>query len=114
MQANICHVVLFCLDSAKVATLLPEAVLQRHLGGLRGSVPGLLELNFGPVGTDLYPGYVDCSNGYTHCLVSKHVDAAHLKVYAEHPDHVVFANLLKSSSVKPPIRCDFGLAAQKQ
>ncbi|EAN85749.1 hypothetical protein C3747_9g2020c [Trypanosoma cruzi] len=114
MQPKICHVVFFRLDPAKVTTLLPTDVLQRHLSVLREKVPGLLELNFGPTGTNLYPNYVDCSNGYTHCLVSKHADADKLKVYAEHPDHVVFANLLKSSSAAPPIRIDFELSASNE
>ncbi|ESL05660.1 hypothetical protein TRSC58_06682 [Trypanosoma rangeli SC58] len=114
MPSNICHVVLFCLDAAKVATVLPDGVILHHLSVLREKVPGLLELNFGPVGQNLYPNYVDSSNGYTHCLVSKHLDPTHLKVYAEHPDHLTLVNLLKTTMTKPPLRVDFALGPQKQ
>ncbi|RNF06772.1 diagnostic antigen [Trypanosoma rangeli] len=114
MQPNICHVVLFCLDAAKVAMVLPDDVLLHHLNVLREKVPGLLELNFGPAGRNLYPDYVDSSNGYTHCLVSKHLDATHLKVYAEHPDHLALVSLLKTSMTRPPLRVDFALGYPKQ
>lgn len=109
MLSKICHVVMFCLDPAKTETFLPDIEVKRHLQTIRENVPGVLEINFGPTGVNLYPGYVDCSAGFTHCLVSKHTDVSKLQAYVEHPDHVVFANLIKSSAAKPPIRIDFEL-----
>ncbi|CUG67858.1 Hypothetical protein, putative [Bodo saltans] len=45
---------------------------------MKETVPGLLSL----VATNLFEGYQDVSLGYTHTLVSTHVDAQ-----AVHPDH---------------------------
>lgn len=100
---------MFALDATKFAANLPGSELQRHLKLLRETVPGLLEINMGPTGTDLFPGYVDCSGGFTHCLVSKHTDVKALQEYVAHPNHVTFAELLKASYSKPPIRVDFEL-----
>ncbi|KEG09838.1 diagnostic antigen [Trypanosoma grayi] len=107
MSSKICHVVLFCLEPVKAAEKLVEPTVRHHLQLMRDTIPGLLEVNFGAAASALYKDYVDCTNGYTHCLVSRHVDAAALHVYAGHPNHMSFAEIMKSLGTKPPIRIDF-------
>ncbi|KAH8618927.1 hypothetical protein ERJ75_000225600 [Trypanosoma vivax] len=74
----------------------------RHGAGAPGGEHGRAE-------TALFPGYVACCGDYTHCLVSKHVDAAAFQACSTHPSQVAFAELLKASFAKPPIRIDFEL-----
>ncbi|KAH8619116.1 hypothetical protein ERJ75_000205400 [Trypanosoma vivax] len=76
MAPKICHAVFFSLDPEKMAANLPGNAVEENLQRLRDTVPGLLEVNMGRAETALFPGYVACCGDYTHCLVSKHVDAA--------------------------------------
>ncbi|KAH8618966.1 putative Stress responsive A B Barrel Domain [Trypanosoma vivax] len=109
MAPKICHAVFFSLDPEKMAANLPGNAVEENLQRLRDTVPGLLEVNMGRAETALFPGYVACCGDYTHCLVSKHVDAAAFQACSTHPSQVAFAELLKASFAKPPIRIDFEL-----
>nr|AAA66339.1 diagnostic antigen [Trypanosoma vivax] len=109
MAPKICHAVFFSLDPEKMAANLPGNAVEENLQRLRDTVPGLLEVNMGRAETALFPGYVACCGDYTHCLVSKHVDAAAFQACSTHPSQVAFAELLKASFASAPIRIDFEL-----
>ncbi|KAH9592991.1 Stress responsive alpha-beta barrel [Trypanosoma melophagium] len=108
MSSKICHVVLFSLNKARLQAAFPsESDLQRQLQSIRANVPGVLEIQMGPAASALYEGYVMCNGEYTHCLVSKHLDAEALRMYVTHPVHVAFAQQLVAASEKPLTRIDF-------
>ena len=67
---------------------------QQHLDGLRsltGTVPGIRHL---AVGANI----TDRAMGYTHGLLVRLDDAAALKVYADHPEHVKVAKPLREDA----------------
>ncbi len=67
---------------------------QHHLDGLRaleGKVPGIRKI---AVGANI----TDRAMGYTHGLLVSLDDAAALKVYADHPEHLKVAQPLREDA----------------
>lgn len=100
------HIVLFKFDEAKLAAEFPGDSLQETFLHLRKVVPGLQELNMNAKDAAPWPGYVDCSQGYTHALVSRHVDAEALHTYADHPDHKALLARFSKCFAAPPLRME--------
>lgn len=100
------HIVLFHLNPET----FNQSEAEKFLAVMRGSVPGLLSIEFGPKTVTPFEGYIDRSGAYTHALTSQHKDAAALGVYTSHPDHVVLATYLRSHAVSPPLAIDFLLS----
>lgn len=100
-QELVTHVVVFKFNSKfdpQTATTL--------LANMRKGVPGLVSLDFGPVNTAPFKGYADRSGGYTHVLVSKHTDTDALKIYQDHPVHLVLVKYLRSVMADKPMAFD--------
>eukprot|EP00047_Mylnosiga_fluctuans_P004172 m.233076 g.233076 ORF g.233076 m.233076 type:complete len:151 (+) comp12455_c0_seq1:1472-1924(+) len=93
MPGDLLHVVLL-----KFRADADPAVVQKlgsDILALRG-LPSAIELEFGPAATDLYPGYNDRRNGFTHCLFLRVKDGEQLEHYAKSPEHVAVVNVLKT------------------
>ena len=72
------HLVLFKLKADAPADA-GDRMLER-LSGLRGTVPGILELTCGA-------NFSPRSQGFTHGLLVRFAARADLEVYAAHPEH---------------------------
>lgn len=106
------HVVLFKFDPAKFAAEFPGNNLQESVAALKAKVPGVLDITMNEKNVAPWEGYVDCAQGYTHCLVSKHADAAALKVYAEHPDHKAVQARFGKCVTAPALRMELNVPAK--
>lgn len=98
-NGSVHHAVLFTLKKDQVEM---EKVRSLVDGCLR-SVPGLIELHVGEEQPKLFDTKVDRSQGATHVLVSRHVNAEALKIYATHPEHIKLAKYLMSHAAAPPV-----------
>lgn len=104
------HVVLFKLDAEKVAASLPGDEFEKQVDTLRhGAIPGLIDIEYRTKDSQPWPGYVDCSHGYTHLLVSRHESKDALRVYAEHPVHRALQERVGPCIEAPPLRIDIAL-----
>ncbi|CUG94145.1 Hypothetical protein, putative [Bodo saltans] len=101
-QEPVTHVVIFKLDKNKFRPVHCAQLLAQ----MRGSIPGMIALKFGPANTQPFGDYTDRSQGYTHVLVSKHVEPAALHHYQDHPLHIALVKYLRSVTVDKPLAID--------
>jgi len=94
------HIVLMKFKADTTVEALEKATA--NLLALKGKVPGVQEISFGPTFT------TDRSNGYTHALVVDLDDKASLETYGPHPEHqAVVAADLKPNFEGPPLAMDY-------
>lgn len=108
-MSKMLHVVAFKFDPIKLAAEFPGNSMQEGVEMMRANIPGTIEVNMNAKNATPWEGYQDCSQDYTHCLVSKHADAAALKVYAEHPVHKVIQARFVKCIVAPPMRMELNV-----
>lgn len=106
------HVVLFSLDSEKFAAEFPGDEFQKAITHLRNTVPGVLSLEMNACNTKPWEGYVDCTQGYNYVLISRHTDAAALKMYDEHEVHVALRARFVKCNSRPIIRIESDIPAK--
>lgn len=98
-NGSVIHAVLFTLNKDQVDMRTVRSLVDACLH----NVPGLIELHVGEEQPKLFDTKVDRSNGATHVLVSRHVNAAALKAYATHPEHIKLAKYLMGRATAPPV-----------
>ncbi|KAG5501423.1 hypothetical protein JKF63_03236 [Porcisia hertigi] len=104
------HIVLFKFDAGKFAEEFPGNACQEALESMRqANIPGLLEVHMNAKNITPWQGYQDASRGYTHALVSRHMNASALRIYAEHPAHKALQGRLLKCVVKPPLRMELDI-----
>ncbi len=72
------HIVLFRWTEEASQEAIDRAVAE--LGGLKGTIAGIVDLSCGA-------NFSDRAKGYTHGLVVRFTDRASLEAYAPHPEH---------------------------
>ncbi|KAG5475825.1 hypothetical protein CUR178_03538 [Leishmania enriettii] len=80
--------------------------LRELLKRVRSSVPGLIEIHFGEnMKTPVHR--MDCVEGSTHALFSRHQNGHYLKMYHIHPARVALMNYLMSKAERPAAEVNF-------
>lgn len=100
--SSVIHIVVFDLRED-----FPEAQIRTLMEECRQNVAGLIQLEFGKEVPDLYAHKADRTRGYTHALMSQHIDGLALKAYQANPAHVKLAKLFVENSKRLPVCIDF-------
>ncbi|CAJ1028825.1 Stress responsive A/B Barrel Domain, putative [Leishmania guyanensis] len=104
------HVVLFKFDAKKFAQEFPGDSLQEEIKAMRqAEIPGLVEVIMSAKNITPWAGYQDASGGYTHALVSRHVSATALRIYANHPVHKALQVRFFKCLAAPPLRMELDI-----
>lgn len=107
------HIVVFKFNAEKFAKEFPGNSLQEGVEAMRqAGIPGLVEVNLSAKNTAPWAGYQDASQGYTHALVSRHVNANALHIYADHPAHKALQVRLFKCLAGPPLRMELDVHAK--
>lgn len=101
------HLVLFKFDPVKFRAEFGELVeLQKCFDELKSYIPGVGYIEIKAKNPAPWPGYEDTSGGWTHVLLSTHISADDLKVYAEHPQHKALQERMAKCMLAPPLRIE--------
>ncbi|KAK7201781.1 Stress responsive A/B Barrel Domain [Novymonas esmeraldas] len=101
------HIVLFKFDAEKLAQEFPGNGLQEGVSTMRaGGIPGLIEVNMSERNVTPWAGYQDATQGYTHALVSRHLNVDALHIYADHPAHKALQARFFKCLAAPPLRME--------
>ncbi|KAG5475564.1 hypothetical protein LSCM4_04146 [Leishmania orientalis] len=107
------HIVIFKFDPHKFAQEFPGNSLQDEIQFMRQSeIPGLVEVNMSAKNITPWAGYQDASQGYTHALVSRHVSAKALQIYANHPAHKALQGRFFKCLAAPPLRMELDIRSK--
>ncbi|KAG5475304.1 hypothetical protein LSCM1_03417 [Leishmania martiniquensis] len=99
------HIAIFRFDPHKFSKEFPGNSLQEAIQSMRqAEIPGLVEVNMSAKNVTPWAGYQDASQGYTHALVSRHVNAKALKIYFNHPAHKALQVRLLKCLAAPVLR----------
>lgn len=106
------HIVLFKLDAVKLAREFPGELLQESVDIMVRTIPGVVEVHLDAKNDSPWEGYIDASQGYTHALVSRHVNCNALRIYAEHPTHKMLQSRLFKCLTAPPLRMELDMTSR--
>lgn len=101
------HLVLFKFDPLRLKEEFGDLnKLQECFDELKSYIPGVGYIEIKAKNPSPYGGYQDGSGGWSHFLLSTHISADDLKVYAEHPQHKALQARMAKCMLAPPMRVE--------
>lgn len=101
------HVVIFKFDIEKLESEFGKlSELQKCFDELKSYIPGVGYIEIKEKDPAPWEGYEDASQAYTHVLLSTHISADDLKVYADHPQHAALQCRMAKCMLAPPLRVE--------